>query len=81
MDLQIPGSVEITYDGKQYEVEYLYYSISPDEFEIHNISSLSGEPVDSELYEQIRYYCQLQVFEDIRAELVMRNENFMKGAL
>lgn len=75
MDFEIPGSIEIIYEGDPYEIEYIYYSIEPDDFEIRNITSLAGEPLTNDQYKEIERYCLLRVIEDIREDLMTRNED------
>lgn len=76
MDSEINATILITYDGEQYEIEYIYYSINPDRFEIREIYDASGEEVDDSLYEKIERYCRLHLLERIREELMAQHENF-----
>jgi len=74
MDPEVKSSIMITYDGNQYEVEYIYYSISPDDFEVRKIYDASAYPVNAELYREIELYCQSRLLEEIREELMTRAE-------
>jgi len=74
MDPEVKSSIMITYDGNQYEVEYIYYSISPDDFEVRKIYDASACSVNAELYREIELYCQSRLLEEIREELMTRAE-------
>jgi len=70
MDPEIKASTTITYDSEHYEIEYIYYSIDPDGFEIREIYNDSGEEVEDSLYEEIETYCKNRLLEQIREELM-----------
>jgi len=78
MNFETPGSTEITYNDEKYEIEYIYYSINPDDLEIHEIYNASGKKVDDKIFEEIERHCQNHVLGQIREEMIRQNENFKR---
>jgi len=78
MDPEIKSTILIFYDSEQYVIEYVYYSVYPDGFEIREIYDASGETIDNRLYKEIEKYCQNHILEQIREDLMARGENFKR---